>query len=254
MHLPALDHWTNTRIGLHQAAQVLGAIQAAAAEPEPNYLHLALRIIPNGLTTHTLPKGDLQLDFVDQCIRYRSPENRETCIPLAQHTPISLADQIEYQLSPLTLKREKLTATQPFQIDPRLATDYAHALTLISSALERFRAGLPKEKTPLVVWPHGFDLSFLWFATERLDEQAPHLSFGFSPYSAGLERPYLYAYAYPIPDGLTQTQLPPLAHWHTQDWTGAVLPYDTLVKLDEPEQAIVSSFQQIYDSVAPLLS
>jgi len=90
MHLPALSHWQNTRIGLHQAAQVLGAVQTAFAEPEPNYLHLALRVSPHGLTTRALPMDDWLFDFGDQSLH-----NQDRHIPLAHHSQITLTDEIE---------------------------------------------------------------------------------------------------------------------------------------------------------------
>src|SRR5690554_1295669 len=42
MALPALANWDSTRVGLHHAAQVVGAIRKVDAAPLPNYLHYAL--------------------------------------------------------------------------------------------------------------------------------------------------------------------------------------------------------------------
>ncbi len=49
MTLPALLNWDTTRTTLHQAAQVIGAVRAGVAAPEPNWAHLGLRVAPEGL-------------------------------------------------------------------------------------------------------------------------------------------------------------------------------------------------------------
>ena len=108
--------------------------------------------------------------------------------------------------------------------------------------------------SPVVVWPHHFDLSFLWFATTEATEKAPHLNFGFAPFSDGLPRPYFYAYAWPIPPGLLDVKLPPLAQWHTEGWTGVMIPYDSLHGMTGTSQVIEGLQTQIFQAIAPLLT
>jgi hypothetical protein len=253
-----LPDWTETRVGLQQAARVIGGARAAVAEPEPNWAHLGLRVVPDGLTTGALPSvGELFLDFKTLAILFNPLEGDSVGFALARHTPVTLADAIENALDTLgymvTLNRSKITGDKVFNIDQRIASDYARALNMIDQTFQRFRASLQGQKSPTVVWPHGFDLSFLWFATDHVTEGAPHMNFGFSPYSPGLERPYFYTYASPIPDGLTDLDLPPLTRWHTAGWTGTVTEYDDLVERADPVAAIQETLSQIFDTVAPLL-
>jgi hypothetical protein len=259
MSLPALSNWTHTRTGLHQAAQVLGAVRAVVAEPLPNWLHLALRIAPGqGLTTGDLPLGRLTLDFHTQAILYKAPGREEMGFALIQHTQQSMAETVEAALRALghdlSLDRDKVVGDTPFSLDVGLAADYERVLSLAGEALARVREELPGQTSPLVVWPHGFDASFLWFATDQPGEDAPHMAFGFSPYSEGLERPYFYAYAHPVPDSLTRQVLPPLARWYTESWAGALLPYDKLIDKQDPTAAVANSLRQVYDTVSPLVS
>jgi hypothetical protein len=80
-----------------------------------------------------------------------------------------------------------------------------------------------------VVWPEHFDLSMLWFTMLSGDEHTtPHLNFGFSPPSPGIDDYYLYAYAYPYPDQFYVPTLPPGARWNEQPWRGVVVPYTAL--------------------------
>jgi hypothetical protein len=204
MVLPTLPDWGPTRTALHQAAQVIGGVRTALADPEPNWGHLGLRVVPDGLTTGVLPSaGELVLDFRALTILYRPTNQEPLGCSLVQHNQKSLADTVEQMLvalgKPVTLKRDKITSETTFDLNADLAADYARVLFLFFEILRRFREGLLGEKSRLVVWPHGFDLSFLWFVKDSVSEQEPHMAFGFSPSSAGLERPYLYSNRIPSP-------------------------------------------------------
>jgi len=263
MALPALANWERTRIALHRAAQVIGAVRAAVAEPEPNWVHLGLLATPDGVTTGDLPHvGEVALDFKNLAVRYQPleqpPGQDPVTLPLAQQTQGALADEVEQALAaaghPVTLRRDKLTHTGAFAADAATAADYAQVLYPMADMLERFRASLPGGKSRLVVWPHGFDLAFLWFATEKQSEEAPHMAFGFSPYSAGIERPYLYSYASPAPAGMTKLALPPLTRWHTEGWTGTVTDYDALRQASDPIETAGSVLRNLYEKISPLVS
>src|SRR5919109_78870 len=73
----------------------------------------------------------------------------------------------------------ELTNDAPLLIDAHASADYAQALDRVFTATARFRARLTGLQTPIVVWPEHFDLSFLWFATERATDEFPHMNFGF---------------------------------------------------------------------------
>ena len=68
------------------------------------------------------------------------------------------------------------------------------------------------------------------------DEEASdeNMNFGFIPGDEGIPEPYFYATASPPPAGITEAPLPAGAHWHTEGWTGAVLPYAALRGQDQP--------------------
>ncbi len=258
MSLPALLDWDDTRTGLHQVAQVLGAIREAVVAPEPNYVHLGLRVEPGGLTTGDLASlGRFTLDLNLLAILYDPPGSEPVGFSLTRHNQVSLADAIVQTLiasgHDLPVKREKITGQAPLNIDPATAADFAGVLSRLAALFERLRASLPGKKSPVIVWPHGFDLSFLWFATEQASEDAPHMSFGFTPASAGLDRPYFYTYPYPLPARVTHVALPPLARWYAQNWTGALIEYDDLIRQEDLETVLEDTLRTIHAAVAPLL-
>jgi hypothetical protein len=258
MTLPPLTDWEDTRRALHQAAQVVGAIRKTNAEPLPNYLHYALEVIPNGLTTGKLPDGgEMVLDIKQAAIVYTSTSGDVLTIPTNGKTQVSLMDAVldamERAGNPVQPDRAKIGGTDTLNADVKTASDYQGTLYSIYTAIARFKARLFGPMSRMVVWPHGFDLSFLWFARGFDEGSDPHLNFGFSPGSPGFPRPYIYAYAHPKPPGLLDVQLPAPARWNTEPWTGVVIDYDTLAADSDAESTLERLLLDIHASLSPLL-
>ena len=107
------------------------------------------------------------------------------------------------------------------------------------TALAKFRAKLNGCMTPLVLWPHHFDLAFIWFANDSMDEHSDsHIAYGFAPFSPGLERPYFYAYAWSQTTGYLQLPLAAPAQALSEAFTGLYAPYDALRKVSPFDAAV----------------
>jgi uncharacterized protein with PIN domain len=258
--LPSLLDWDKTRISLHRASQVISAVRASVSQPLPNAQRLSLYPTREGLRTGVLPfGGDLVLDFNQLCVTYRQPGEPDARVSLNGHSQWTLAGAVVAMLSDeghdVTIDRNKLADQTHFEMAAQTALDYARALDTIFTAAARFRARLTGPQSPIVVWPHGFDLSFLWFAHTGADEhQDPHMNFGFSPTSPGFERPYLYVYASPSPQELADVPLPPLAHLNTERWTGVIVDYDDLLGVSDPLAVIEALYDEIYRAISPFVS
>lgn len=257
MTLPALTNWESTRTTLHLASRILGESRKAAGVRLPNHAHLTLEVTPRGLTTNKTDAGTLTLDYPDREITYVCPEGSVTKIPLAGHSQVSLAEEVLKALAdhshPLTLNYAEITDTNPLQPDAALAADYAAVQYSMFATIARFRARLIGYLSPVNVWPHGFDISTLWFARGTVEEQDPHLNIGFSPGSAGFPRPYIYVYARPQPAGFLDIKLPEPAYWTRDKWTGIVIDYDFLAKQADHERVLENMLDAIYAAGAPLL-
>jgi hypothetical protein len=282
--LPSLAKWERTSHSLHEAAMLLGAIRQLTFPRVPNYLELAMRVEPNGLSTDALPGGGVVLlDFVRAAMTYTPKVGAPIIIPLVGQSQVSLLealliamdtrgegllgrpdDQWSFTQTLLMLlkrgghpyqpKPNELTSDAPLTIDLGASAEYAQALYRIFTATARFRARLSGPQTPIVVWPEHFDLSTLWFPTDDRSDAAPSMNFGFAPFDASGERPYLYAYAYPMPEGFEQLPLPMLARWNTAGWKGMRVSYDELAKADDPEALIEALFEHVYALLAPTLT
>lgn len=251
MPLPTLAGWDATRRGLHRASQVISTLRRALIPPQPNALHLSLYVNRFGLTSGRLPDGsELALDFASGEAVYHTPAGNTHRVRLAGRAPNAvLVDLLLLTGADRDKAREKMPedASAPLDLDSHVAADYATVLYAVYSGLARFRARLSGTMTPLVVWPHGFDLSFLWFRGNISDEQRePHLNFGFSPGSEGLPRPYLYAYAWPTPDDLTSRSVPVPASIYTGAWKGVIASYDEIARAGDTEALVETLALEIY--------
>ena len=238
MALPSLTNWEPARDALHQIAQVIGAVRVACSYPLPNDLHFSLNVTATGFSSLTMRCGGV-LDFDFETLRLSFTRCSRTVFALnvAGHSQRSLANKLlaafsdcGYSIAP-SMKR--ITHDETFQLEPALVANSWTAIDEFYSALARFRAKLLGFMTPLVLWPHHFDIAFLWFPTDSIDENSdPQIAFGFAPFSQGHERPYIYAYAWSKPTGYLDLPLAPPAQATTAGYTGLYLAYDDLRSSD----------------------
>lgn len=275
--------WQQTVSGLHKGALLLGAVQRLTQNPLPAYLELGLEPTARGLRGSELPGGErVELDFTAGSLIIKAADGAEkqyrlhgatqaqvfealfgdlsqsaqiASIPagtdLFERVAASIAGRAGRYKAP---QKSQLADETPIEISSRAANQYLDALQNAFGGLAWLRARLFGLMTPLVVWPEHFDLSMLWFSGDKVDESLPHLSFGFAPYSPGLEFPYLYAYAYPYPPNYQPPALPDGARWHAEGWTGVVLPYEIAASGPNPTGQIEAAFRQIYQGLRELLA
>ncbi|MFN8377890.1 MAG: DUF5996 family protein [Anaerolineae bacterium] len=235
--LPPLKGWEATRNSLHRAARVMGLLRKASIGRRPNALHLALFLTTDGLTTERMVDGSrLDFSFAAGELRGVRGNGQAFTLPLADQTAEALLATSARALGRDLAELDPLDDLDAsFEVNAAMAADYAQVLNTAFVGLARLRARLLGSMTPMVVWPHGFDLSGLWFMGDTADEQRdPHVNLGFSPGSAGFPRPYLYAYAWPWPEGVESRTLPAPARWTNVGWNGAVLDYDALLGDPDP--------------------
>ena len=280
--LPRLDNAQPTLHNLSAVSRLLGVVRQLAFEKQPNYLHLGIKVVQDGLSTDILPNGgEVVLVVAVPTLTYFPAEGVTQRIELEGQTQAELLETLlatiyAKELANIFVRaegesyadamfkgaeqlvnhgkpsRKHTTGSEPLHFDTEAARHYQDTLKTIFNAMAHFHARLYGTMTPLVVWSEHFDLSFLWFA-EQPDESHPHLSFGFAPYSDGIDEPYLYAYAYPYPAEYAPPALPQGARWHTEGWTGVVLPYREMQRQRDPQAFIEASLLAIYKALRPLL-
>ncbi|MEQ8676706.1 MAG: DUF5996 family protein [Aggregatilineales bacterium] len=249
MDLPRLHadmaEWQSTRTSLHQAAEVVGKVRKAMIDPLPNALHLSLHIVPEGLSTARLSDDTtLVLDIKEALVKRLNPEGRisETWL-LADYTQQSLASTLATAFE-IDISAE---GDEPLKINTRVGVDYAIFLYRVYTAFARFRATLFGTMSPVVVWTHHFDLSFVWFTGNEPDEHnKAHINFGFAPFSDGVDLPYIYMYGWSPEGGYAMIEPAFPVKFQTEGFTGAVIDYEALRRFGQPEAMIESELNAIY--------
>ena len=262
MSLPTLERWQDhpTRDALHQAMQVLRSARKLGVSRQPNWLHLAALPERRGAHTGELSLGGaLHLDYARGAIAWRVGGVEQFAIRLADHTQRTLFETVFDRLRGLGHEQlvpdaAKVTRDERLVIDRAAAEGYAEAQWRMVQAIARMKAGMLGYQTPLVLWPHGFDLGTLWFAHGDDEGQDPHLSVGFSPGTPDIGEPYVYVYAWPERDGLAG-RLPEGFEWVTS-WStpGGVLRWSRIREERDPVAYVAERLGSLHRVTTPLLA
>lgn len=82
-----------------------------------------------------------------------------------------------------------------------------------------------EDASPVRVWPHHFDIATLITIEQDANGKATKtLGIGFAPMGGGYSEWYGYVSPWPWPEAGTLPGLEGAGFWHTDGWTGAVLP------------------------------
>lgn len=247
--------WLATRDSMKQYARVVGKVRRALAPPEKHWWHVALRMAASGATTGPIPGRDgsveLLLDFVGHALVVTTSTGQRVSVslngqPVAEFHRQTMAALAEVGIA-ADVEPQQLDDDTSLVYDEDQAGRLWQTFSLVNLTLARFKGSLREETGPILLWPHNFDLAFLWFSgrkvpgqdladPEHADEQ---MNFGFEPGDAGIPEPYFYATAYPTAAGFVGSSLPVGATWQTEGWTGAVLRYAELLKQDDPAEHLL---------------
>jgi len=224
-----------TRDYLQDIAKILGKVQQVFISPAPHDWHKGLEIVPNGLTTQDLGGGRrLLLDFM------KVELSMETfTMPLKQMDSNkvfdTLAEWAKRSGSEVAVEKPELLATS-VDYDAHQASEIMAALLTTRDAFKLFSSTITTGTlSPLLLYPHHFDVSLVWFPKDNDDQ----LGFGFSTGDQDVTEPYYYATQWPEHKEFLQKKLTPPAYWQKQGFSGAVMPYNDIVLATDPQQMIL---------------
>ena len=264
-----LSDWRSTRDALHDYARVLGAVRREMNRPRKHWWHITLEVTARGLTTTPIMAGDRTVELVlnplDQQLELATSRGERSSIDLAGFSQQSLAQALFDALRTLNIEPPGLPATQwqdaVHYFDRDASTRYWNAMAQIDGVFRPFKGEFREERSPVQLFPHHFDLSLNWFSgrlvpgvdpndEESADEQ---MNFGFVTGDSGIPEAYIYATAYPEPQGLVDVPLTEGAYWHTEGFTGAILPYSELADEEEASERLLQFLRTVRLGVADLM-
>jgi hypothetical protein len=133
--------------------------------------------------------------------------------------------------------------------DAAQAKAYLEALSWMSQQFQVIKSGISGGLTaPVLLYPHHFDLSLVWFPWD--DER--QLALGWSTGDETIRRPYIYVTAWPEPEGFAGLPLPDGAYWQKAGFSGAILPYALLQTNAAPDALLQSLVNGLFQSTTSL--
>jgi hypothetical protein len=233
---------------LQDVAKVLGKLQQAFLPVEPHDWQRGLVVNMRGLSTQPFlvagKETRASIDLVTHKVRldgnkwlledYSAPEIMK-----------NVRAWLESHSLQVHLEEPAFSEGNP-RFDAAQGDKYAAALWWMNRQLQALKADLTTGLvSPVLLYPHHFDLSLMWFPAS--DER--QLTIGWSTGDETITEPYVYITAYPEPRGFTDLQVSAPAYWNKQDFSAAILLYRDLAQAAEPEK-LFASFTELLKSVA----
>jgi hypothetical protein len=264
------------RLQAHHALQWLGRAGTAYVPPQPDYGHtnLGWDEALDGFTTHPFKDGArLCLRIVDLTLVLQGGKGKKSAqsFPLDGRSDAEARRWLGEQLGALGLDASALDAPPTYEIPPHaiakgaaydaaglkdslaeLAAWFANA----DCSLSRIHEQITKRKlaaSPVRCWPHHFDIATLITLSARKPEPG-YVGAGLSPGDGYYDEPYFYVSVYPQPDRAALPALPPLGHWHTHEFTAAVVPAHKIAAAGKPMAATDDFLRAAVDSAIKILS
>ena len=271
MPFPTLDGFGPTRHTLQLYARALSGLARVHGVVHPNWWHISLRVVPNGLVGDNipLPGGGIlagQIDLLAHELVLSASDGRRWALPItAGWSGAEMGDRVIAAAAEAglhgELDRSRFASEERGVYDRAAAERCFAALIAADRILKKHRATLTGNTGPVQLWPHGFDLSMEWFGTRiehneengQAKELPAQLNLGFYP---GEDDSSSYFYSNPWPfdgDSLLDKPLPAGASWHTDGWQGSILPYVALRDDPAAEARVLDYAAAVFEVAAPLL-
>ncbi len=248
---------TDARVQAHYAVQWLAKLARAAvpAQPDDSHTNLGWDDRLGGFVTHPLPDGarlGLRLSALTLTAEGGEAGRPERAFPLIGRSDADARAWMGLAFAADGLDAQALDAPPPYAMPPHaiaqggtyggdieaalreLAAWFANGQIAIET-VRRAMLGHGHDAPAPRCWPHHFDLATL--ASFHLPRGAAmaYVGAGLSPGDRHYGEPYFYLSLYPAPDPSALPPLPPLGHWHVEDFTGAVATAAAIRAAARPE-------------------
>ncbi len=248
------------RLQAHYAVQWLAKLARAAVPAQPDDSHTSLGWDDglDGFVTHPLHDGArLGLRLRDLTLTAEGGEagRPERTFPLIGHSDAEAREWMGLAFMPSRLEVRSLDAPPPYAMPPHSiaqgarygGADIIPALGELAAWFANGRNAVEKVRRAMLghghdapvpaprCWPHHFDLATLTSFPLPRRATTAYVGAGLSPGDRYYGEPYFYLSVYPAPDPSALPKLPPLGHWHVEDFTGAVATATAILASARPE-------------------
>lgn len=266
------DDWSGTRNAVQSFCSVLGDFKSNFSSHQKNWDEHGLRFYAKGFTTGPVPVTsenkisaiDLNLNFYEHKLKIFCREMRLS-VPLEEQSIFSFTEEVITIINGLGITCDcdynKYSDKTPLAYEPQKAVNFWNNIYQVYFILQKFKSRILEETSDILLWPHHFDSSVLWFSGNIIkgkdignwSESREQMNFGFSPGDEVITEPYFYITAYPHKDELKSSPLPGKAYWNDGNWNGAVLKYNELVDIDNPDKLVLEFFNTVLENNKKLI-
>jgi Family of unknown function (DUF5996) len=248
------------RLQAHHAVQWLARVARAYVPPQPDdgHTNLGWDDALDGFTTQRLKNGmHLSLKIADLTLVLHAGERtaRDESFSLDGRTDAQAGQWLGEQLRERSLDTHALDAPSPYEMPAHAVTqgaaygvaDLADALVELAAWFANAEFSLVRVQRQMIqrklaasdvrCWPHHFDLATLASFQARDADATGYIGAGFSPGDEYYDEPYFYVSVYPQPDSASLPRLAKLGHWHTHEFTAAIVPAHQIVAANNQKAA-----------------
>lgn len=286
--LPKLpyDDWRPTLQTLHRWTQIVGKIKLTKTPWANHSWSSALYVTPRGLTTGVLHDRErsfsLEFDFTDHVLRAHASDGQTAVEPLLPETVAAFHERCFGTLRNFGLdvriheRPNELPDTVPLlrneehrSYDPLPVSRFLKTLLFSDRVMKKFQSRFVGKQSPVHFFWGSFDMAVTRFSGKRAPEHPggfPNLpdlitrdayshevsSCGFWPGNDRIPFAAFYAYTYPSPWGYDSVDLRTPGARYEPQLREYLLPYDLVQQSADPEDMVLSFFQETYEAAANL--
>ncbi len=278
---PALmwDEWKDTAETLHMFLQIVGKTRTALTPVQNHWWNVPLYVSARGLTTSAMPLAtggllEIEFDFIAHELLFRLSSGRTATVALgpqtvaeffARYTAMLHDLGVNVHLDPLPVELKHPVRfdhdTTHRSYDREAVERFAKILANISVLLQRFSTNFYGKISPVHFFWGSMDLAVTRFNGKRAparpgadaiqSEAYSHecISAGFWPGNGGYGQAAFYAYAAPVPEGLSERAL-----WSkgafSKELGEFLLNYNEVRAAANPAQTVLDFLQSTYSAAA----
>ena len=277
------DDWKETLTTLQLWTQIVGKIRLKREPLVNHWWAVTLYPFSRGLRTSTMPYEartfEIAFDFIDHALRVEDSDGNRVSFALEPMTVAAFYARLMKSLADIDIaiaintKPNEVADPIPLDedtfhraYDPEYVQQFWRILLQISRLSKVFRAGFLGKASPVHFFWGSFDLAQSLFSGRAAPPHPggfPNLpdwvtreaysrevfSVGFWPGGFGLD-PMLYAYIYPIPQGLAQASVRPAAASWSENLREFLLPYEAVRTASDPDRSVLDFFESTYAAAA----
>jgi hypothetical protein len=278
--------WADTIETLHMWSQIVGKIRMGLSPWVNHSWSVPLYVTSRGLTTSPIPYGgrtfEIDFDFVDHRLPIKVSDGQTKSLALEPKSVAHFYDELLSTLSEMGIDvsihpvPNEIAEPIPFPqdethgtYDPEHARSLWGALVQSDRVMKAFRARFTGKVSPVHFFWGSLDLAVTRFSGREAPQHPGGIPFlpdeitreayshevtscGFWPGNREAPDPIFYAYAYPTPEGFSESSvLPDDAFW-LADLGEFALPYEAVRTADSPDEALHAFFASTHAAAANL--